>query len=64
MLKHPNIVTCYGYCVDQKKPSIVLELLDISMYDWIHSYPAKTIDLNTIARMSYELCLGMHYLHS
>ncbi|EGG14697.1 Kelch repeat-containing protein [Cavenderia fasciculata] len=61
-LQHPNLVNCYGYCVNPM--CIVMEFLPTgNLFDLIHSRENK-MDSTLLLQFAFDIARGMQHLHS
>ena len=67
-VQHTNIVKMYGMWLDPYKdraaPSIVMELCDESLYDFIKRFKGKIVPKEKKLRILQDIARGMVYLHS
>ena len=67
-VQHMNIVQMYGKWFDPHKdraaPSIVMELCDESLYDFIRRFKGKTVPKEKKLSILQDIARGMVYLHS
>ena len=67
-VQHTNIVQMYGIWFDPHKdraaPSIVMELCDESLYDFIRRYKGKIVPKEKKLPIIQDIARGMVYLHS
>ena len=61
-MRHPNIVQCYGCCLEPPNLAIVMEFCPKSVYGVIHSKDFK-MDLPRLLSWSKDIVSGMMYLH-
>lgn len=60
-LKHPNIISYYGYSEDDNYLYLVMEYVPDNLSSIIYKSNLKTKDKLAII---YEIAIGIHYLHS
>ena len=67
-VQHTNIVQMYGMWLDPHKeraaPSIVMELCDESLYDFIRRFKGKIVPKEKKLPILQDIARGMVYLHS
>jgi len=59
-LKHPNLVTFLGYCLDPN--AIVMEYLPQNLHDYLIENRGK-MDSQQMLDFAYDIARGMEYLH-
>ena len=66
-VQHPNVVQMYGIWLDPHKdraaPSIVMELCDESLYDFIRRLKGKIVPKEKKLHILQDITRGMVYLH-
>ena len=64
MLNHPNIVRLYCCHEDKKSQSLVMELMDGSLYDLLDESRSRSpFDLETAVEILLQIVKGVLYLH-
>ena len=62
-LHHPNIVLFYGACVEVPNICLVMEFLNINLYDLLHTGHRSQIQFYQLHRFGCDVARGMRYLH-
>ncbi|WAR19713.1 CTR1-like protein [Mya arenaria] len=62
-LEHPNIVKFLGACVERPNVCIVMEYMQMSLYDALHIKPDITFSETECLDVITDVCKGMKYLH-
>ncbi len=64
-LDHPNIVSIHDVGKEKEEHFLVLEFVDgTSLRDLLETYPEGKCDIQTILRISMEVCSALQYAHS
>jgi predicted ATPase/tRNA A-37 threonylcarbamoyl transferase component Bud32 len=64
-LNHPNIVSIHDIGKEGEKRFFVLEFVDgTSLRDLMKTYPEGRCDIQTVLRMSIDVCSALRYAHS
>ncbi len=64
-LNHPNIVSIYDIGKEDAKHFLVLEFIDgMSLRVLLETYPEGKCDLQTVLRISMDICEALKYAHS
>jgi len=64
-LNHPNIVSIYDIGKEGEKQFFVLEFVDgMSLRELMKTYPEGKCDLQTVLRISIDVCSALQYAHS
>lgn len=64
-LNHPNIVSIYDIGKEDGKQFFVLEFVDgMSLRDLMRTYPEDKCDVQTVLRVSIDVCNALQYAHS
>ena len=62
-LSHPNIVQCYGFCMDKDFINIFLEYVgEGSLSDYLHKF--GPLNENLVWKFTKQILEGLEYLHS
>lgn len=63
---HPNILTTYGICDQPGKHMKVMELMSISLGDWIEQLNQQQLIISPFVRneIGHKIACGLTYLHS
>ena len=64
-LNHPNIVSIYDIGKEDEKQFFVLEFVDgMSVRELLGTYPDGRCDMQTVLRVSIDVCSALEYAHS
>jgi len=64
-LNHPNIVSIHDIGKEAEKQFLVLEYVDgMSLRQLMGTYPEGKCDIQTVLRMSIDICSALRYAHS
>jgi len=64
-LNHPNIVSIHDIGKDGEKQFFVLEFVDgMSLRELLGTYPEGKCDIQTVLRISMDVCSALQYAHS
>jgi predicted ATPase/tRNA A-37 threonylcarbamoyl transferase component Bud32 len=64
-LNHPNIVSIHDIGKEDEKQFFVLEFVDgMSLRDLMRTYPEGKCDIQTVLRVSIDICNALQYAHS
>ena len=64
-LNHPNIVSIYDIGKEEEKQFFVLEFVDgMSLRELMKTYPEGKCDIQTVLRISIDICSALQYAHS
>jgi len=64
-LNHPNIVSIYDVSKEDEKQFFVFEFVDgMSLRDLMKTYPDGKCDMQTVLRVSIDICNALQYAHS
>jgi len=64
-LNHPNIVSIHDISKDGEKQFFVFEFVDgMSLRELMRTYPEGKCDVQTVLRISIDVCNALHYAHS
>jgi serine/threonine protein kinase len=62
LLRHQNLVACYGGFVNESMAMLVTEMMDCTLYEFIHS--KRPIDFSYKVRLAQDIAEGMEFLHA
>jgi len=64
-LNHPNIVSIYDIGKEDEKQFFVLEFVDgVGLRELMRTYPEGRCDIQTVLRVSIDICSALQYAHS
>jgi len=64
-LNHPNIVSIYDISKEDEKQFFVIEFVDgMSLRSLMATYPEGKCDIQTVLRVSVDVCNALQYAHS